>query len=344
LSPVTMWLDHDVRYYSAMHFVGVLALHGVIPFDLAIPCEAFGSVPVPGVAEPYLVRVCGESREVKAGAYDLRVTWDLQQLERADTIVVPGIRQPTMPIGDEIVETLRAAARRGARIASICTGAFVLAAAGLLDGKRATTHWRAARELAELYPKVIVDPNVLFVDAGQILTSAGAAAGIDLCLHMIRRDYGAAAAAAAARLAVVPLERDGGQAQYIAHQPAATNTTLEPVLQWMDTHLQRALTLSEIAAQARTSTRTLSRRFKQQLGTTPLSWVLGTRVRRAQALLESSDHTIEEIAAQVGFESAATLRLHFRRIVGVSPTRYRRALGTLPNREHVGGTQRVRMH
>jgi transcriptional regulator GlxA family with amidase domain len=316
-----------------MRLVGVLALHGVIPFDLAIACEAFGTVPVPNVPEPYRVRVCGESRDVKAGLYDLRVSCDLRQLERADTIIVPGIRQPTMPIGDEVVESLRTAARRGARIASICTGAFVLAAAGLLDGKRATTHWRAARELAELHPKVIVDPNVLFVDTGQILTSAGAAAGIDLCLHMIRCDYGAAAAAGAARLAVVPLERDGGQAQYIAHEPAATSTTLEPVLQWMDTHLQRRLTLAAIAAQAHTSTRTLTRRFREQLDTTPLEWVLRARVRRAQALLESTDRTIEEIATHAGFESAATLRLHFRRLVGVSPTQYRRALGTVARGE-----------
>jgi transcriptional regulator GlxA family with amidase domain len=229
---------------------------------------------------------------------------------------------------------LRAAAQRGARIASICTGAFVLAAAGLLDGKRATTHWRAARELAELHPKVVVDPNVLFVDTGQFLTSAGAAAGIDLCLHMIRRDYGAAAAAGAARLAVVPLERDGGQAQYITHEPAATNTTIEPVLRWMESHLERGLTLHEIAAQAHTSVRTLNRRFRQQLGTTPLTWMSRARVRRGQALLESTDHTIEEIATQIGFETAATLRLHFRRIVGVSPTRYRRALGTVVSREH----------
>jgi transcriptional regulator GlxA family with amidase domain len=246
-----------------MHLVGVLALHGVIPFDLALACESFGTVSVPGVPEPYVVRVCGESREVKAGLYDLRVTWDVQQLERANTIIVPGIRQPTMPISDEIVETLRSAARRGVRIASICTGAFVLAAARLLDGKRATTHWRAARELAELHPKVIVDPNVLFVDTGQILTSAGAAAGIDLCLHMIRCDYGAAAAASAARLAVVPLERDGGQAQYIAHEPAATGTTLEPVLRWKDTHLQHRLTLAS-AARRRCWNRPIARLKRSQ--------------------------------------------------------------------------------
>jgi transcriptional regulator GlxA family with amidase domain len=310
-----------------MHVVAVLAMHGVIPFDLAIPCEVFSYVTAPGVAEPYGVRVCGEAREVKTGAYDLRVSWDLTQLDRAHTIVVPGIRQPTMPIGDEVVAALQRAAAGGARIASICTGAFVLAAAGLLDGVRATTHWRAARELAALYPRVAVDPNVLYVDGGRILTSAGATAGIDLCLHMVRRDYGAAAAANAARLALVPLVRDGGQTQYIAEEPSGMGTALAPVLEWMDKHLDHEWSLATIADRAHTSTRTLSRRFKEQTGMTPLAWVLGARVRRAQALLESTTATIEEVAARVGFESAATLRTHFHRLVGVNPTTYRRTMG-----------------
>jgi transcriptional regulator GlxA family with amidase domain len=310
-----------------MHVVAVLAVHGVIPFDLAIPCEVFSYVTAPGLAEPYSVRVCGEAREVKTGAYDLRVSWDLTQLDRAHTIVVPGIRQPTMPISDEVVAALRRAAAGGARIASICTGAFVLAAAGLLDGVRATTHWRAARELAALYPRVAVDPNVLYVDHGRILTSAGATAGIDLCLHMVRQDYGAAAAANAARLALVPLVRDGGQAQYIAQEPSRMGTVLAPVLEWMEENLERELSLATIAKRARTSTRTLSRRFKEQTGMTPLGWVLRARVRRAQALLESTTATIEEVATQVGFESAATLRGHFYQLVGVNPTTYRRTMG-----------------
>jgi transcriptional regulator GlxA family with amidase domain len=310
-----------------MRVVAVLAMHGVIPFDLAIPCEVFSYVTAPGLADPYSVRVCGEAREVKTGAYDLRVSWDLTQLDRAHTIVVPGIRQPTMPISDEVVAALRRAAAGGARIASICTGAFVLAAAGLLDGVRATTHWRAARELAALYPRVVVDPNVLYVDHGRILTSAGATAGIDLCLHMVRQDYGAAAAANAARLALVPLVRDGGQAQYIAEEPSRTGTALAPVLEWMEENLERELSLATIANRAHTSTRTLSRRFKEQTGMTPLGWVLRARVRRAQALLESTTATIEEVAAQVGFESAATLRGHFHQLVGVNPTTYRRTMG-----------------
>jgi transcriptional regulator GlxA family with amidase domain len=311
----------------AMRVVAVLAIHHVIPFDLAIPCEVFSYVTAPGVPEPYAVRVCGEAREIKTGAYDLRVSWDLGQLEHAHTVIVPGIRQPTMPIGDEVIAALRKAAGNGARIASICTGAFVLAAAGLLDGLRVTTHWRAARDLAALYPRVVVDPNVLFIDHGKILTSAGAAAGIDLCLHMVRQDYGAAVAANAARLAVVPLERDGGQAQYIAHEPQLTSTALAPLLEWMERNLERDLSLADIADRARTSTRTLSRRFKQQIGMTPLSWVLSARVRRAQTLLETTAATIEEVATSVGFESAATFRGHFHRLVGVNPTAYRRAMG-----------------
>jgi transcriptional regulator GlxA family with amidase domain len=312
---------------QAMHVVAVLAMHGTIPFDLAIPCEVFNYVHAPGMAEPYCVRVCGETREIKAGAYDLRVAWDLSQLERAHTIIVPGIRQPTMPIGEDVVAALQRAAAGGSRIASICTGAFVLAAAGLLDGLRATTHWRAARELAALYPRVTVDPNVLYIDHGKILTSAGATAGIDLCLHMVRQDYGAAAAANAARLALVPLVRDGGQAQYIADERSPVGTALAPVLEWMEKHLDAELSLDTIANRARTSTRTLSRRFKEQTGMTPLAWVLRARVRRAQALLESTAANVEEVAAEVGFESAAILRIHFHRLVGVSPTAYRRRMG-----------------
>ena len=312
---------------QAVYVVAVLAMHGTIPFDLAIPCEVFNYVHAPGITEPYCVRVCGETREIKAGAYDLRVAWDLSQLERAHTIIVPGIRQPTMPIGEDVVGALQRAAAGGSRIASICTGAFVLAAAGLLDGLRATTHWRAARDLAALYPRVTVDPNVLYIDHGKILTSAGATAGIDLCLHMVRHDYGAAAAANAARLALVPLVRDGGQAQYIADELSPIGTALAPVLEWMEQRLDSELSLARIADRARTSTRTLSRRFKEQTGMTPVAWVLRARVRRAQALLESTAASVEEVAAQVGFESSAILRIHFHKFVGVSPTAYRRRMG-----------------
>ena len=191
-----------------------------------------------------------------------------------------------MPIPRDVIAAVREAARSGARVASICTGAFVLAATGLLDGLRATTHWAAVPILAERYPAVTVDPGVLFVDNGQILTSAGAAAGLDLCLHMVRRDYGPAAAAHAARLAVMPLERDGGQAQFIVHQPPASAAGLQPLLHWLTKNLHRELSMEEVARQAAMSPRTLSRQFRQQVGTTLLQWVLAARVRRAQELLE----------------------------------------------------------
>jgi transcriptional regulator GlxA family with amidase domain len=314
-----------------MYVVAIIAMHGVVPFDLATPCEVLGRVRVPGIHDAYQIRVCGEALSVKAGAFDIRVQWDLRHLAGAHTVIVPGVANPTMPIADEVLSALRAAAADGARIASICTGAFVLAAAGLLDGLRATTHWLAAPELACRYPAVRVDPNVLFVDNGQILTSAGAAAGLDLCLHLVRRDYGAAVAANAARLSVMPLEREGGQAQFIMHEPPASGATLGPLLRWLEQHLHCPLALEEIARQAAMSTRTLNRRFREQTGTTPLQWVLAARIRRAQQLLETTALSIEQVASAVGFESAMTFRDRFRRLVGTNPQAYRRSFG---HRQH----------
>lgn len=298
-----------------------------------MPCEVFGRVRVPSIHAAYHVRVCGEAPTIKAGAFDLRVQWDLHHLAGAHTVIVPGLSHPTMPIADEVIAALRTAAAQGARIASICSGAFVLAAAGLLDGLRATTHWLAVRELAQRYPRVCVDPNVLFVDNGQILTSAGAAAGLDLCLHLVRRDYGAAVAADAARLSVMPLEREGGQAQFIVHEPPASTTTLEPLLRWLEQNLNRTLTLDDIAEHAALSTRTLNRRFRAQTGTTPLQWLLAARIRRAQRILETTQLPIEQVATTVGFESVTTFRARFRRVVGTHPQAYRRTFG---QRNHGG--------
>ena len=309
-----------------VHVVAVIALHGVVSFDLSIACEAFARVRLNGRA-PYRVHVCGEAPLVKAGYFDIRVPCDLHHVRHADTVIVPGIDNPSMPIDDAVLDAVRAAAARGARVASICSGAFVLAAAGLLDGKRATTHWLAARELAERYPAIEVDPNVLYIDSGKILTSAGAAAGLDLCLHMLRLDHGAAVAADAARRAVVPLERSGGQAQYIVHEAPASASSLAPLLQWMSAHLTADLKLDTLARRAAMSTRTFSRRFREQTGTTPVQWLSVQRVRRAQQLLESTRLSMEQIAAKVGFDSATRLRERFSRVVGTSPAGYRRAFG-----------------
>jgi transcriptional regulator GlxA family with amidase domain len=310
-------------------------LHGVVAFDLTIACEVFARIRLPGGRNAYQVRVCGEAPVIKAGLFDLRVPWQLSHLRDADTLIVPGVENPMMPIDDAVLDAVRTAARRGARIASICSGAFVLAAAGLLDGRRATTHWLAAKELASRYPAIDVDPNVLFVDNGKILTSAGAAAGIDLCLHMIRLDHGSAVAAEAARRAVVPLERDGGQAQFIVHEPPTSASSLAPLLQWMTAHLNGDLRLEKLARRAATSTRTLSRRFREQVGTTPLQWLLTERIRRAQQLLETTDLPMERIATKVGFDSATHLRERFVRVVGTAPTAYRRAFGGGPRQSIV---------
>jgi transcriptional regulator GlxA family with amidase domain len=309
-----------------MHTVAILVLDGVVAFDLSTPIEVFGRTYLPGGQAAYQVQICAPTDEIDAGVFTLRVPWRLDRLTEADTIILPGLADPTVPIPHEVLVALQSAAVRGARIASICSGAFILAATGLLDSLRATTHWAAASELAQRYPNVEVDANVLFVDNGQFLTSAGAAAGLDLCLYMIRQDYGSAVAASAARISVMPLERDGGQAQFIVHEPPTPDgITLEPVLRWMEENVQRELRLEDIAAQAMMSTRTLSRRFREQTGTTPLQWLNRARLCKAQCLLETTGHTIEWIASQVGFGSSTTFRDQFKHLVGISPQAYRRA-------------------
>ena len=311
-----------------MHTVGIVAMDGVIPFDLATPAEAFGRARLPGERVAYRVRVGAPAPAVDAGLFSLHAPWNLADLLQADTIIVPGRADPFAPTPPAVLDMLRSAAGHGTRIASICVGAFTLAEAGLLDGLRATTHWAAAGELARRYPAVEVDPSVLFVDNGLVLTSAGAAAGLDLSLHMIRRDYGSAVAADVARVSVMPLERDGGQAQFIVHEPPAPDgANLAPLLAWLDEHCHRPLSLSDIATHAGMSTRTLHRRFREQTGTTPLRWLRNARLRRAQDLLETTDHAIDRIAQQVGFRSTTTFREHFHRLVGTNPRSYRRSFG-----------------
>jgi transcriptional regulator GlxA family with amidase domain len=305
----------------------VLALRHVIPFDLSTPIEVFTRARLPDGRPAYRVRVCAPEPEIDTGTFLLRAPFGLDGLADADTIVVPGTSAPELALPGQVKAALRRAADNGTRIASICTGTFPLAATGLLDGLRATTHWAAADALAVAFPEVEVDPDVLYVDNGQILTSAGAAAGLDLCLHMIRRDYGSAVAADAARLSVMPLEREGGQAQFIVHDhtPTPSGATLDPLLDWLRANLATPLTLEDIAAHAGISTRTLIRRFREQTGTTPLQWLHRARIRQAQHLLESTEHSVERIGAQVGFASPTAFRDRFKQTTGVSPRSYRRA-------------------
>lgn len=310
------------------HRVAVLAYDGVVLGDLATPLEIFGRVRDAEGRSCYDVRACGVNEEVESEHLVLRVPWRLSSVARADTVIVPGIDDLERNIPPAISRALRSASKRGARIASICTGAFVLARVGLLDGMRATTHWRAAGELARLYPRTKVDADVLYVDNGSVLTSAGAAAGLDLCLHLVRRDYGASVAAHVARAAVMPLERAGGQAQFIEHRLPDTSGSLGSLVVWMERNLKQNLTLSAIARHARMSTRTLSRRFAERVGLSPAQWVATARVRRAQLLLETTPLSIEDIAADAGFRSASVLREHFKCTVGVSPIAWRRSFAS----------------
>jgi transcriptional regulator GlxA family with amidase domain len=306
--------------------VAVVAFDGVVLGDLSTPCELFGRVRGAGGRAPYEVRVCSVAPEVESEHVTLRVPWRLSSLRRADTVIVPGVDRLDRAIPAAVLMAIRRAVDRGARVASICTGAFVLAATGALDGLRATTHWRAALELARRHPAVEVDAGVLYVDSGNVLTSAGAAAGLDLCLYLVRRDLGAEAAAEVARAAVMPLERAGGQAQFIVHEsPAVDGVSIGSLLEWLEQNLGKDLALPVVARRAAMSSRTLSRRFREQVGTTPALWIARARVRRAQRLLETTDLSVDRVAAEVGFGSSTVLREQFGRIVGTSPQSYRRA-------------------
>jgi transcriptional regulator GlxA family with amidase domain len=306
-----------------MHTVAVLALPDTIAFDLSTPIEVFGRVVLPDGSPGYRLLVCGSQPEVAAGPMRIATDHGLDALALADTIVVPARYDPLAPTPDGVDAALLAALARGARIASICVGAFTLAAAGLLDGRRATTHWLAEELFRKAFPAVHLDADVLYIDEGQVLTSAGASAGLDLCLHMVGRDYGAAVAADAARLAVAPLHRSGGQAQFIVRNRRATGTELPELLAWIEEHAHHDLSLEDVAAQAATSIRTLNRRFQAETGQTPMQWVNGVRVRHAQELLEATSHSVERIGRDVGFGSPANFREQFRRIAGVAPQSYR---------------------
>ena len=297
-------------------------------------CEVFG-LARPEILDPWPYELVVCSDDAPRVRTEVGLVLDgvapLSAADRADTIIVPAGRthHEARP-SDAVLATLRRAHRRGARVLSVCSGAFALAHAGLLDGRRATTHWRHADALAAQFPRIEVDPNVLYVDDGQVMTSAGTASGIDLCLHVVRLDHGADVANAVARRMVVPPHRDGGQAQYVnspvAIEPAGA--PLSSTLDWAVAHLDEPLTVEQLARHAAMSPRTFARRFRDVTGTTPLQWVLRQRIVRAQQLLESTDLSIDHIATECGFGSAAVLRTHFRRMVDTSPDRYRRTFRT----------------
>jgi transcriptional regulator GlxA family with amidase domain len=309
------------------HRVVALALPTVILLDMAAPAQIFGykggdlyRFEVAGLRVGQVETSSGTAVVAKRG---------LEALQDADTIVVPGFDCWPTDSFPKAATALARAHLRGTRVMSICTGAFVLAEAGLLDGRRATTHWFAAEALAARFPKIDVDPDVLYIDEDSILTSAGVAAGLDLCLHVVRRDYGAAAAADIARWTVIAPYREGGQAQFIP-LPARTvggsqpDETTEPARTWALSNLDQPMSVDDLAGHALMSRRTFARRFRSETGVTPAQWLLEQRLRAAQSLLETTDHPVDQVAQETGFGNAAALRAHFGRRLRTTPTAYRR--------------------
>jgi len=311
-----------------MERIAVLALDSVVAFDLSIPAQIFGHR---DERDRYRVSICAErSGPVRTSSgFDIVARAGLATVRRADTVIVPGFEETSRPVPQPVIEALRAADRRGARMVSICTGAFALAAAGVLDGRRATTHWHHAAELRGRYPRVDLDPQVLYVDEGRVLTSAGVAAGIDLCLHLVARDHGAAAANAIARRMVVAAQRGGGQAQFVERSvPEPADEGLGATRAWMLERLGEPLSVAEMARHAVRSERSFARHFRAETGTTPLRWLHEQRILHARRLLEETDLAVETVASRSGFGTATTLREHFGRAVRTTPTAYRHAFRT----------------
>jgi AraC family transcriptional regulator, transcriptional activator FtrA len=316
------------------HRVSVLAHDGLAPFELGVAAEVF-ALPRPelDVAWWYEFSVCAERPGVLAavGGFGLAIDRSLEELERADTILLPGTPDVHGNPSQRLVRALLDAHERGARLVSICSGAFVLAATGLLDGRRAATHWRYADLLARRYPGVRVVPDVLYVDGDDVLTSAGTAAGIDLCLHLVRLDHGATLANRVARRMVVPAHRDGGQAQFI-DRPVPARPTDDPVaaaMEWALARLSERIGVDDLARRAHLSPRQFSRRFRDATGVSPGAWLLRRRLDAALPLLESSDEPVERVAARVGFPTPAAFRRHFTRAYGLAPSAWRRNFAAL---------------
>ncbi|MFE6235731.1 helix-turn-helix domain-containing protein [Cellulosimicrobium sp. NPDC057862] len=306
--------------------VAAVVCDGLAPFEFGVVCEVFGLDRSEDGVPSFDFRVCGPvaGRPVRTSVGAQVVPeHGLDATDDVDLLIVPAIR-----IGShyppEVLDAVRRASERGALLLSVCSGVFLLAAAGVIEGRRVTTHWMHADELRRQYPSLDIDPDVLFVDDGNLVTSAGTAAGIDACLHLVRRELGAKVANTIARRMVVPPQRDGGQRQFIERPvPECEEDSFAELLEWMTEHLDEPLTVRDLARRAHTSERTFARSFVAQTGTTPLAWLTSQRVGHAQSLLEESTLDLEEVARRCGFGSAALLRHHFRRAVGITPTEYR---------------------
>lgn len=320
--------------------VAVLAFEGMSAFETGIVTEVFG-LRWPDIDVPwYDLTICADrpgSVSVIGGA-TLHTSYGLDDLASADTVIVPSVADVNGDPTPEVIAALRLAYSNGARLVSICSGSFALAAAGVLDGLRATTHWRYADLLRRRYPRVDVDPTPLYVDSGRVLTSAGCAAGLDLCLHIVRRDHGGDIANAIARRLVIQPHRAGGQAQYIeAPVPAdPDDDRITESMQWALQHLATTMTLRTLADRAHMSTRTYLRQFSRATGTTPIRWLIAQRIQASLPLLETTDTPIEQIAVSVGFETGVTYRHHFGQAMQTSPSAYRRTFTTGRDRHQSG--------
>lgn len=320
--------------------VVALAYDGLCAFEFSCVAEVFGLARPELGPNWYRFATCALNARRVRGQYGLSMQVDagLESLVAAGTVLIPGWQGTHVPVPGAIVEALREAHRRGARLLSICSGSFVLAATGLLDGRRATTHWRYADILQARFPKIQVDPDVLYVDEGQVMTSAGSAAGLDLCLHLVRRDYGAEVANQVARRLVIAPHRDGGQAQFLQRPiERAERSSLSALLEKVRRRLGEPLRIAQLARSAAMSQRTFMRRFRAATGLSPADWITRLRVDRARELLESTSLSIEHIAARTGIGTATTLRHHFRRRVGISPAEYRRRFSRQRHETHLVG-------
>lgn len=313
--------------------VAVVLNDNLAMFEFGVVCEVFGLDRTTDGLPAFDYRVCGvePGKPLKSSSPGIHVTpeYGLEELRDADLVAIPAF--PIFagnPIDPRVVDAVRDAAEAGATMLTVCSGAFLAGAAGLLDGRKCTTHWRYVDLLAEQFPAATVDPDVLFVDEGNLITSAGTAAGIDACLHLVRRELGSSVANAIARRMVVPPQRDGGQRQFIERPVVdCSSDSLSETLHWMGEHLELPHTVEALAARSSMSTRTFARRFAAETGTTPVKWLTGQRVLLAKQLLEDTDLDLESLAHRCGFGSGALLRHHFQRVVGIAPVEYRRRFG-----------------
>jgi transcriptional regulator GlxA family with amidase domain len=323
-----------------VHRVVVLALDGVLPIDLGIPTQIFNARP----NTPYHLSVCGSAAGTvcTSAGFTLGVTAGLDALEGANTIIIPGYEDYRRPPPAAVGVALNRALRGGTRIASICTGAFALAAAGLLDGRTVTTHWASADDMEELFPDVRVDRDVLYIDDDPILTSAGVTAGIDLCMHIVRSDLGAHVANEIARELVAPPHREGGQSQYITKSlPDPVTTTLAATREWALSCLDAPLSIDTLAEHALVSSRTLTRIWRAETGTSPRRWLLIARINHAKELLEKTDQSVDQIATRCGLGTATNLRARFRETVGTTPTAYRQTFSHAADESPFRSTEAV---